>query len=232
MNAAKMLAKRAGEKYSFSERLTLKLMALMLPILSKMLHFTLRYQYRNIDRLHEASQCKDAFAVAVWHQNSFTSVLAHQNKAVTVLVSPDRWGIFLGSFLKSMGLGTIRGIRVKQRNVTISNVSLGSVHNRALAITVDGPLGPLHEVKAGVVAYSQKNKVPILPVAAVAERYWKLKTWDGHRIPKPFSKVRVFYGSVIYTDKSKSLSDFELIKSQLSQSLHKLERQAARFRVY
>ncbi len=232
MNAAKILAKRSGEKSGFRERFILKTISFLLPILAKLLHLTIRYQYRNLDHIEEAKKGGGAFAVAIWHQNSFTTALAHQNQPVSILVSPDRWGVLLSSFLKSLGLGSIRGKRVKQRNVTISNISLGSKHNQALAITVDGPLGPLHEVKAGVVAYSQSNKVPILPIAAVPERYWELKTWDRQRIPKPFTKVRVLYGSVIYTHNNSSLSDFEKAKINLSQSLHKLERQAARFRIY
>ena len=178
-----------------------------LAILAKILSSTVRYQYLNIDYLNRAKEASGPFAVALWHQNSFAATLAHQNQAVAVLVSPDDWGEYLSRFLRMMGLSSIRGKKVKQRSVTISNLPQDELARKALAITVDGPFGPQHEVKAGVVSYAQSRKVPILPIAAVADRYWELKSWDRQRIPKPFSKVRVLYGAPIDTIENGGVAD-------------------------
>ena len=33
-----------------------------------------------------------------------------------------------------------------------------------------------------------------MPVAALSSSSWRLRSWDGLRIPKPFARVRIVYG--------------------------------------
>ena len=63
-----------------------------------------------------------------------------------------------------------------------------------IAVTPDGPRGPAGVVKPGVVVAAQVTGVPIVPVAAVSSSSWRLRSWDGFRIPKPFARVRIVYG--------------------------------------
>lgn len=66
-----------------------------------------------------------------------------------------------------------------------------------IIITPDGPRGPLHEVKPGVAAAALRTGASVIPLHWEANRYFELKTWDRQRIPKPFSTVRIVFGSPI-----------------------------------
>jgi lysophospholipid acyltransferase (LPLAT)-like uncharacterized protein len=64
-----------------------------------------------------------------------------------------------------------------------------------IAITPDGPRGPAHMAKPGAVAVVQWTGVVIVPVAAAASAFWKVASWDGFVIPKPFATVQIVYGT-------------------------------------
>ncbi|MEP6551469.1 MAG: hypothetical protein ABJB95_09805, partial [Gemmatimonadales bacterium] len=42
---------------------------------------------------------------------------------------------------------------------------------------------------------AQRSDSYIIPVVAVADRAWQLKSWDRFMIPKPFARVTVAYGN-------------------------------------
>jgi len=84
-----------------------------------------------------------------------------------------------------------------------------------VAITPDGPRGPRRSVAGGVVALAKKSDAYILPFSYASTRYWKLGSWDGFIIPKPFSRIDFFVGEPL---KITSLDDNEakaLIKRRL-----------------
>ena len=63
-----------------------------------------------------------------------------------------------------------------------------------VAIPPDGPKGPARKYAPGALIASQRSGAAILPVVAVADRAWRLRSWDGFMIPKPFARVTVAYG--------------------------------------
>ena len=67
--------------------------------------------------------------------------------------------------------------------------------NRAICITVDGPRGPRHEVKQGVVYLAQLTGAKIVLVRAFMARRIVFGSWDRFQLPLPFSKVKVVYSS-------------------------------------
>ena len=69
-----------------------------------------------------------------------------------------------------------------------------------MAFTPDGPRGPRRSIKPGVLAAAQRANVPIVPVRAAVDRAWRLNSWDKFVIPKPFARVRIFYGQPFTVD--------------------------------
>jgi lysophospholipid acyltransferase (LPLAT)-like uncharacterized protein len=62
---------------------------------------------------------------------------------------------------------------------------------------VDGPRGPPRVVKEGVVFAASRMRLPVVPVGVAVERAWRLGSWDGHFVGKPFTRVRVAFGAEI-----------------------------------
>jgi len=63
---------------------------------------------------------------------------------------------------------------------------------RALAVAVDGPLGPRHRVKPGVVRLAAKGGYLVVPVGLAARRRWVARRrWDHLFLPLPFTRVHL-----------------------------------------
>lgn len=90
-------------------------------------------------------------------------------------------------------------------------------------MTVDGPKGPPYKSKNGIIDLAKKAQVQVLPMTAVGERYWQLRSWDKLRIPKPFSRVAVCYGEPIKVPADAQDESFEACRALLDQRLEALE---------
>jgi lysophospholipid acyltransferase (LPLAT)-like uncharacterized protein len=64
-----------------------------------------------------------------------------------------------------------------------------------VAITPDGPRGPLHSYAPGALLLAYRAGVTIVPIVAHVDRAWRLRSWDAFVIPKPFARVTIVYGT-------------------------------------
>jgi lysophospholipid acyltransferase (LPLAT)-like uncharacterized protein len=76
---------------------------------------------------------------------------------------------------------------------------VGALRNgKSIALAVDGPRGPIYEVKQGITYLAGKIGKPIVPVVMSAKRSWVLeKIWDKYVLPKPFTECVIMYGEPI-----------------------------------
>jgi lysophospholipid acyltransferase (LPLAT)-like uncharacterized protein len=193
------------------------------------LHKSYRYRFYNTNHRDEAEAIHDkkAFVIASWHQNCFAGILAHANQGIALLVSRSLDGEIVGRLANSIGLQAIRGSSRKGGREALAQMVEQTHDGLRSAITIDGPKGPIFEIKRGVFCISAETGAPILPMVAVGARYWTLhKSWDKFRIPKPFSKVAVLYGRPFVVTMQELVDNFEALQIRLSNELHTLEIQA------
>jgi len=176
-----------------------KLTCWLVYVLVRLLNMTYRYKYIDVTNKVNAEEHSDnqAMIMATWHGNCFSGILAHRSQNFVPLMSQSKDGDMVAFVCKRLGIKPVRGSSSRggkeAREIIVKNLADGY----SSAITVDGPSGPIHEVKMGIVDIARRGKVAILPFGAIPNRYWALKTWDKFRIPKPFAQIRVFYGEPI-----------------------------------
>jgi lysophospholipid acyltransferase (LPLAT)-like uncharacterized protein len=57
----------------------------------------------------------------------------------------------------------------------------------------DGPAGPAHRVKDGVLDLGERTGVAVVALHLRCSRAWRLPTWDCKLVPWPGSVIEVFY---------------------------------------
>jgi lysophospholipid acyltransferase (LPLAT)-like uncharacterized protein len=142
---------------------------------------------------------------AVWHQATFAMFYLYRGTDAVILVTEEPRGRILAKCAGWMGYQVITVPNEKRnfdyaRSLARMIKLLKKGHNAVIA--VDGPSGPLFDVKPGAFYISAKAKVPIIPVAIKAP--WKLTLfwrWDKYFIPLPFSPLRLRVGKAIWPDK-------------------------------
>ncbi len=195
-----------------------------------LLHKSYRYRFYNLANRREAETLhpKNAFTIASWHQNCFAGILSHAGQGIALLVSRSMDGEIVSRLAKSIGLTSIRGSSKKGGKEALA-VLVDRTGEEGLrsAITIDGPKGPIYEIKRGILSLSMETGAPILPLFAIGARYWTLsKSWDKFRIPKPFTKVSVLYGKPFIVDPVEFETNYEGLKARLANELRTLELQA------
>ena len=136
---------------------------------------------------------KDPFIVAFWHGNLLMQPYLYKkirkNHKIAVMISEHFDGEIIAKTIKSFGFETVRGSSKKGAARVLLQAIRKLRDGYDIAITPDGPRGPIFSVADGIVALSQKEDVYIVPFYYKSSNFWQLNSWDRFLIPKPFSKL-------------------------------------------
>jgi lysophospholipid acyltransferase (LPLAT)-like uncharacterized protein len=187
--------------------------------------FKIRFVNRNLpDRL--AAEKRNVI-YAFWHSNLFLLPYVYRNSGIVIMVSESKDGEVVTGILRHFGLEVVRGSSKRKGTRGLIGLFRNLQKGRSVAIAVDGPRGPRHEVKEGVVFLAGKSGVPIIPIATGARRYWILeKTWDKFVVPAPFTEGVILFGEPI-TVNGTSAEEIESKRGELETALLKLTQEKA-----
>ncbi|MCP4846915.1 MAG: lysophospholipid acyltransferase family protein [Verrucomicrobiaceae bacterium] len=135
--------------------------------------------------------------IVFWHNQMFGAALFYgkflKSRRATVLTSSSRDGDLLAAVAAQFKSQSIRGSSNKRPVAALREMVtfLRGDSGRDLGITPDGPRGPAYKLQPGLIKLSQWAQVPVLPLRLSYSNALTLKTWDGFRIPLPFSRVEV-----------------------------------------
>ena len=137
-----------------------------------------------------------AVVAFVWHNTmlGLTAVFSRYypaRKGALVLTSASRDGAYLSEFVRNFGIASVRGSSSRRGSAALLDLVRKLNEGYDICITPDGPRGPRYSLGPGAVLLAQLCKVPLMPLLIEYSNYWRLKSWDGFAIPKPFSKVEV-----------------------------------------
>jgi lysophospholipid acyltransferase (LPLAT)-like uncharacterized protein len=134
---------------------------------------------------------------SLWHETILMSVWYHRDQDVHVMISASRDGELISTIGKFFGYTAVRGSSSRGGQEATREMVDYLKQGKRCAITPDGPRGPRREMKPGAVNIAQITGCPVVPFGFAAEHCWRLKSWDGFIIPKPFSRAVFVYGEPI-----------------------------------
>ena len=195
--------------------------------------FGLTYRFRSQFPAVAADAAIQSYVLAIWHQNLFSGILAQQRRHC-VIVSRSRDGDPVTFLCRKLGHEVVRGSSRRggrdgrdkggkeAKDEMIARLQAGLPG----AVTVDGPRGPAHQVKPGIIEMARVAGVPVVPYLTLAQRYWTFRSWDAFRLPKPFTRVEVCYGAPIPIPPDTAFEDFAGYQQRIADVLQALEIEA------
>ncbi|MDR3112510.1 MAG: DUF374 domain-containing protein [Elusimicrobiota bacterium] len=154
-----------------------------------------------------------------WHSNEFSMLMSNQNNNVVIMVSLSKDGEMLAQLLRNFGFITVRGSSSKGGDRALIEIIRYARKGYNLAFAADGPKGPYHKLKMGVVYCAQKTGLPLIPISCSAKNKITFKkSWDKTSVPLPFSKTVQIYANPIFVSKE---DDMEKKLSEVEESLNK-----------
>ena len=135
---------------------------------------------------------------AFWHGRQFLLFYAYRNTGIVIPASESRDGEIQAGIIGRFGMGTVRGSSKRKGAQALLGLVDALRSGKDIAIAVDGPRGPIYEVKQGITYIAGKLSIPIVPLSVAAKRSWVLeKIWDKYVLPMPFSECVIMYGEPI-----------------------------------
>lgn len=189
---------------------------------------TLRIKIVNGEAITNLVCEKKNFVTAFWHGSMMIGWFLNRNRNAAALVSQSKDGDVLASTLERWNYNVVRGSSSTGGSDALTAMIFLVREDFSLAITPDGPRGPIYKMKAGAVITAKKSNVPLFLVGVGIKNKFILKSWDRFEVPKPFSKVAAIYSDPIFIDEHLSYDETNNKIKECEDLLNKLQEDALR----
>lgn len=177
----------------------------------KAILLTCKVQVNGLEQFIEIASRENCILM-VWHNRMamiaefFCKFAPHLSFAGFISKSRDGEPIsrLVESYQGGSSIRVSHHLRHKALQTMIARLKLGK---EVIVITPDGPRGPRYKVKPGIIMAAKEAEANVIPFTWEAERYWEMKTWDGFRLPKPFSTITISLGNPVKVGREQSDED-------------------------
>jgi len=149
--------------------------------------------------VNQPSKEQEPVIYAFWHRNLMYCTLQRAGDPAVVMISSSKDGELIAGPVEELGFIPVRGSSTRQGSEALKGM-LRWARTNSLAITPDGPKGPVGTIHPGLWQIAILARIPVVGVACDASREWVFNSWDRFRFPKPFAKVRIRYSEPITLD--------------------------------
>ena len=218
------------EKYSFRDRLLIRIADWAFYLAIKIIGSTIRWETVGEEYLADAARGGRKPIYCLWHDRIFAGTYFLRGLGIVVITSQSLDGEYIARFLKRFGFGTVRGSSSRGGVKALVEMIRHMRQGLPMAFTVDGPRGPRYSAKTGPVILAKKTGNPILPFNVECARFWTIKSWDRMQIPKPFTRARFMIGEPIYVPPETDDGTIEKKRMELQKTLDALVKSGAEWR--
>jgi lysophospholipid acyltransferase (LPLAT)-like uncharacterized protein len=162
---------------------------------------------------------------ALYHGDMDLMLELPRQSNTTVLISASRDGDMIDIVTRKLGMHTARGSTARRSVAGLLGMVEAAKQGSYLAMLVDGPKGPIHEIKPGVVKLAQLTGFPIIPLGLSSRSCWWVPTWDRFNMVSLFGPVLTVYGEPLSVPA-------EATEEQLDQYLLELDRQMKEINIW
>ena len=163
---------------------------------------TLRYRTENWENLQQLKNSRTPIIYSFWHNQIFLATFFWRFRNIAVITSHHFDGEYVARIIGRFGYQAVRGSTRRGGAEALLQLRSRLDQGQDVAFTVDGPRGPIYQVKRGPLWLSRRTGAPVVPLHMQPKHFWQLGSWDQFRIPKPFSPVLIKIGRpLVVTDR-------------------------------
>jgi len=205
-----------------------RLAASMIYGVIEVVSFTQRYrwEYRSEILRKESGP----FIFCAWHNRLPFALIMYrdyvrrkqQAHRIAAIVSASKDGGVVARALEHFGAQPVRGSSSRRGPQALLELTTWGERGYDLAITPDGPRGPIYTVQPGALALAQLTGLPLVPISYHLSWKFCLKSWDRFQIPLPFGRTTVKIGEPLRVPREASDEQRELLRQEFEQRLRDL----------
>ncbi len=139
----------------------------------------------------------EAVIIAFWHDQLLLMVQGYRGPGAKILISASKDGELIARTMRHFGQDAVRGSSNRGGRQAFKALLELSKEPVDLVITPDGPKGPRHQVKDGVVQLARISGRPVIPMAFSVNRGHRFASWDRFLLPYPWSRGVYSFGAPV-----------------------------------
>ena len=173
---------------SFVERALIALVAWLV----RLLGVTLRTRIDGAGVIDETLASGSSVILYGWHEHLLVATASDLRRVrATIMVSRSRDGERIARLAERLGVTTVRGSSSRGGARALLELVRALREPMVVGHFVDGPRGPRHEVKPGLVWMAQRSRAVLVPVTFSISRKWIAGSWDRLQVPLPFARIAI-----------------------------------------
>ncbi len=134
------------------------------------------------------------FIMAHWHGDELVLLQLLRRYKVATIASLSKDGEIMNTYLRLEGVLTSRGSSSRGAVGGLKGLLRLVKQGYRCSFAVDGPKGPIHQIKPGVFETSRAMNLPIFAVGISCSSAWTFKkSWNQAYFPKPFAKIAIVW---------------------------------------
>ncbi len=192
----------------------------------RVLHGSCTYTIVGGEYEDEAMRFSGPKLFTCWHF-AYPVVLHYfRDNNAMIMVSRSRDGEWASRILERLGYECFRGSPGKGGSTALRQLINQLKKAPGGGFVADGSQGPPLIAQKGILLLARYTGAPLVPMSVAAKPCWHLKTWDRTVVAKPFSRLGVAFGPLIWVNRDASPEELENDRKKLEDSLNSLTEQA------
>lgn len=208
---------------SFGDRILLAVAPFLAAGFIRLLRSLMRIEFVGEERLRTFWERREHVILAFWHDQLLLMVKGYRGPGAKILISASKDGELIARTMRYFGQGAVRGSSTRGGRAAFKAMLELAKEPFDLVFTPDGPKGPRHTIKEGVVQLARLTGRPVIPMAFTCSRGHRFASWDRFLLPFPFSRGVFSFGPAVHYDAGESPPDFQ---ARLQQAMEENDRRA------
>jgi hypothetical protein len=211
-------------KRSLGNRLLLTLGPWLAALIIRALGWTVRYQVLGLEHPRQLWSEGRFVILSFWHDQLLMMANAYRGPKAKILISASKDGELIAKTMAYFGQEAVRGSSHRGGRAAFRELVALAREPVDLVITPDGPRGPRHQIKEGVVQLARITGRGVVPYTFQCSRGYRFASWDRFLFPYPFARGVFVYGPPLFFAEGE---DAEAFRLRLDAAMQENERKGA-----
>ena len=218
---------------SLKNKIYISTVGALLSTLLRVINSTLKWDRINLDSKDRFWTDKEPTIMVFWHGQQLLMPWAYSlatnnknQKPLIALISEHQDGKIAAKALEYLNIQCVHGSSSRNGSSAFRKLRKKLKEGNHIAITPDGPVGPIYKAKSGAIKLAQLSGAKLLPIAIKFENNWVFNSWDKMSLPKPFSKATMLFGKSYKIPAKLTKEETDNYVNSLESELNKLSKEA------
>lgn len=189
-------------------------------LIYRLISWSWRIELHEPEPLKTHLKNKTSFVLAHFHGDEIALLFLVRRYRLSTMISTSKDGEMMNTIYKLFGGKTSRGSSTRGGVAALKGLIELTKNGSSCGVAVDGPKGPIYEVKPGIFEMSRLMKSEIYSGGAYCESAWRFpRSWNQTYFPKPFARVVIVWtgplGPITKADDPRSAELAKKLQDQL-----------------